>query len=344
MIIETPLTRLVLILALLLMSVSLPIVAATDGVPSPNTITALGWSPDSEFLAIGLLGGYVEVVKSDTQQIVAKLEHSATPVYAVAWSPDDSMLAAGSYDGVVQVWDMPNHTLRYRLTTEPEVYALSWTPDSSYLFATTPEVVTFHIWDTDTGELVNEFRAGTIVDIVWSPDNTQLALANATGSVLLLSATTYERLARFRMPEEPGRGGDVYAVAWHPESNIIASGSRNGKVRLWDIASGEMQWEGDINYNPRDNSGKTVIRSLHFSSDGQQLTAVSADGTIRTWDLERNIVVDIQAGGLITAAAWSPAGDQLAYALRPDDNAPESNDGFEPNIKILNWPLPTPET
>ena len=64
----------------------------------------------------------------------------------------------------------------------------------------------------------------------------------------------------------------------------LASGSSDGSIRLWEIASGELvsKLEG--------HSGG--ITSLKFDTDGKLLYSASTDRTVKVWNLETNTLVD----------------------------------------------------
>ena len=73
-----------------------------------------------------------------------------------------------------------------------------------------------------------------------------------------------------------GHSDDVYSLAFSPDGKIIASGSYDNTIRLWDVASGKCLRE------LRDYWG---IRSVAFSPDGKILASGSYDKTIRLWDI-----------------------------------------------------------
>ena len=73
-----------------------------------------------------------------------------------------------------------------------------------------------------------------------------------------------------------GHRDDVLAVAFSPDGNTLASGSRDRTIRLWDTETGQHKLTLDEH-----TSGVTC---LSFSPDGNTLASGSWDHTIRLWD------------------------------------------------------------
>jgi WD40 repeat protein len=70
-------------------------------------------------------------------------------------------------------------------------------------------------------------------------------------------------------------------VAFSPDSRTVAAGGPDGKVRLWDVATGKLK-------ETLEGHGSEVY-SVAFSPDGKTLASVSQDQTIRLWRMGRRV-------------------------------------------------------
>ena len=74
-----------------------------------------------------------------------------------------------------------------------------------------------------------------------------------------------------------GNTQNIFSVMFSPDGRILASGSDDGTVRLWDANTG-------IHITTLVGHASSV-RSVAFSADGRILASGSADCTVLLWRL-----------------------------------------------------------
>ena len=156
--------------------------------------------------------------------------------------------------------------------------------------------------------------------VAFSPDGSLIAAGDAGGAALWDVAT---RRQQGYLPDTPGWGAT--SVSFASDSKTLAMGSREGLIRLWDVAAAtelttldDKATQGEVatvSFAPRglllasslSLSGGTVevwdtaageklatftehtddVWSVDFSPDGAMLASSSFDGTIKLWDTSK---------------------------------------------------------
>jgi WD40 repeat protein len=205
-----------------------------------------------------------------------------SPVSSAKFSPDGKLLAVGGYQEV-QLIDSASGKPLATLTGHADyVRSIAFSPDGNLLSAAggpPQRGGEIKIWD------VSSFVAPGL-----SPESAALKVGATPLNTLL------------------GHKDCIYSVAWSPDGKLLASGSYDKMVKLWDAATGQEV------KNLQDHID--AVFAVAFSPDGKYLASGSQDRGVKIWDIasgQRLYTLSDATDGL-TSIAYSPSGKQIAAA------------------------------
>ncbi|MFA5351249.1 MAG: HEAT repeat domain-containing protein, partial [Candidatus Omnitrophota bacterium] len=105
-----------------------------------------------------------------------------------------------------------------------------------------------------------------------------------------------------------GHKKGILAVSFSSDGKILASGSSDHTIKIWDVASGTLL-KTLIGYDG-------TLRSFSFTPDGKSIVSGNVDGTIKFWDIAAGKESNCLTGHLspIWSLSLSPDGKTLASA------------------------------
>ncbi|MGK7919177.1 MAG: NB-ARC domain-containing protein [Trichodesmium sp.] len=114
---------------------------------------------------------------------------------------------------------------------------------------------------------------GDISVIASSPNREFLAIANKLGNIRLLPMVNHQAHLVFA-----GHTEEIHSITWSPDSKLLATGSEDQTVRLWEISTGKCLQIFQI---PTDDR----VSALVWSQNSQTIASRSHKKTIKLWDV-----------------------------------------------------------
>ena len=190
--------------------------------------------------------------------------------YPIALQPDGSIYAIGNWTGEV-ILQSPEQ--RQILTGhEGPVLAVTFSPTGDRL-ATGGDDAAIHLWDTNTGQLINvlEGQGDRVTSLSFSPDEEQLIAGSADHNAYIWNVATGQSQQVLADHQD-----DITSVAWSPQGKVVATGSNDNTIKLW-------QPDGQLLHTLEGHD--LAIADLAFSPYGEYLASASWDQTVRIWQV-----------------------------------------------------------
>jgi WD40 repeat protein len=204
------------------------------------------------------------------------------PVRAVEFSPDGQALVSVDRDGTLILWNALTGEIKRSIKSDREIFRdVAFSPDGQTVISGSqiregPDqpskmgVVT--LWDAQTGEIRRKFNSGPSLGML------------------------------------PKSGG-VLSVAYSPDGKILAAGTQNATIKIWDAQTGkELRVLGGQD---------DPVESIAFSPDGLTLASGSRNGALILWDTKswkakQKIKLN---NALVRSVAFSPDSKTLAGSI-----------------------------
>lgn len=305
------------------------------------------FKPNNSLLAMALCGkfaangfcaqGKVILLDSITRQTVGQpLIGHIDYINSVTFSADGSVLASGSWDKTIILWDTTNYQPFERQPLyghTSNVNSISFSPDGKHFVSGGGDGALI-LWDVKPHQPIGR-QVGLgheTVSLAVSADGNHFATGSNHGIVYLSDTRTDPPATLSLIGHE---ATFVNALAFNPDGSILATGSHDKTIRLWNVETGEQIGNPLLGHTE-------LINSLAFSPNGNIIASGSWDDQVILWD------VSTPAGPIILGAlpgkservislAFSPDGRTLASGYQGDELPGDLHE----NTIIVLWDVET---
>ena len=264
-----------------------------------NAVRSVTFSPDGQTALSGSWDTTLRLWDVATGESIRTFTGHTGFVESVAFSSDGTLALSGSCveanpdatcdTGEIRLWDVATgETIRTFMGHTDYVTSVMFSRDGQTILSGS-EDRTIRLWDRTSGDVLQTFtgHTGEVWDVTFSPDEAFILSGSGDTTLRVWKVASGETIHIFR-----GHLGAVWSVMFSPDEptpdeptpdeptldgRTALSGSADGTIRVWDVASGESfhTFQGHQNW----------VRSGVFSPDGRMLLSGSWDRTLRLWPI-----------------------------------------------------------
>ncbi|WP_375480106.1 protein kinase [uncultured Nostoc sp.] len=250
-----------------------------------SSVNALAISPDGYTLASASDRKNIKLWDLNTKKVLTSLSGHTQAVKSVTFSPDGQILATASDDKTIKLWQI--ETLEEICTLLGHAHAVksvAFSPDGQILASGSWDK-TIKLWDVNTGREICTIGGHQLKvnSVAFSPQGQLLASASYDRTIRLWQIPALEGFQK-EFENRPcysllatlsGHAWAVLTVAFSPDGQILATGSDDNTIKLWEVNTGQLictlvghSWS---------------VVAVAFTADGETLLSASCDKTVKLW-------------------------------------------------------------
>ncbi len=260
-----------------------------------DPVTALAFSADTAMLAVGSSDRSIRLWSSGGA--VRRLDGHTGTVTGLAFSPQGGMLASGGLDGTVRRWALLTMAPLVPVEGAGSVQAVAWSPDGGTIAWAAPDA-SVRFFDNWVQKPRPSEPGPGAYGLAFSPDSKRVVFGAIGKVAIVRDAVSGKDIAQLA-----GHVGSVNAVSWSADGALIATGSSDKSIRLWDATT----------FAPRATLPvDSAVQSVVFRPGGGTGIGLAAglfDGSVRLFTVATGKEVMKLAGHTEVVLSLATSGD-----------------------------------
>jgi WD40 repeat protein len=264
------------------------------------------WSPQGDRVLVRLNDKTVSIRDAASGRELNRLVGHQDELKGAAWDLDGRRIVTASDDGSAKIWNASTGALIWNLSGHSDaVTHVGWSADGKVVF-TAGDDHTVRTWDAGRGkQQAVMMHQGHVNSVGRGPDR------------LLVTASS-DGFARVWDPDMPawpprvefGLKQFITSIYSPDQSQILSTGSQDGRAIIWDAQSGKILFELHAPEQAVAHARGAIGGG--WNQRGNRIVTAGDDGMVRIWDaatyrLAFEFLATNQSGSV--TPLWNPHGD-----------------------------------
>ncbi len=243
-----------------------------------NPINAIAISNNQEILVSADNKGKLNIWDWQKKKISYSLQGHKKTINSIAISNDNQLLATAGDDKNIRIWNLQTRLL---VTTigglfsghKDKILSLIFTPDSQFIISSSADK-SVRMWNLNNKKEVFNYStySNEVLNIKVNKEGQYLATAGKERWIKILDLKTKKLAKSLKINHI------VTAIAFSPNSKILASGGFDRTIKLWN-------WQNKTIFTTLLGHSE-MISDLAFLPTENYLVSGSWDGNVKIWDLD----------------------------------------------------------